>query len=812
MARVFWLLILAWHLLPAPPSLADEEAKILVGGHGDIQRLDIRGTRTFTPEDVKRALSWNWQTMLAAHPSADMFEYAEVLRQKARIGYLHEGFPDVEASVNLDLDTRCLVLTIEEGPRFTAADVDVTGLKTIPADKLIQRLTEPYPPKDAVAEFEQTNGKTSVCWVDRDGKKVDLREPVWQSGTPAPFAEITRNRLRNKVKEAFSGLGHHFARFELQVVADRAEQTARLQVDVIDEGPKATIGAIEINGNRKNSDQDVCRYLDVEVGKTLDRDEYLRITRLLRRSGRFIESKVTPMEPASEDDSILLRIDLTEYDPASPLTEALSPDEEVLLKLRDWLANTDRWEGDLLATVRFDEETQLEVAVSPEHGAVAVLGGPDDAEGFDLALVAGRERVGLYSASNHAKLEGDPGKGELSGSISLKMVEKPDDAEQPYRSNLAFSLSVNSEDKLTEDLPFRLSIQLDSCAFIAMAHEHQAKHELREGVLTVESDLFVWQVDTQSGRLIEFSSHSKEQRAKGDPPGVKIAFQKEAFSRQLQRIESLTAGFPNRFDPQWPVTTSLQFLCRQELLERLPVLEPEHKRALRVASLLAEKRVLQPLDEFAVWLFTLRPRDERFTIPDEFGGSIDSFLKIMAARIALSASDRVFMRDTWPWTVWRETALVVAGDTQHTGKELDKLYNSDAGPLCCLLVAKLLQRGDHPAAKAFAGRGLERLSLEHFRNDCRVLLDEYSLFGKCAVRFVEAFRDMEEQDVEVLRAEMNRETAVYFRQAEWILRRQRETPIEVALPELLDAAWEGGLRETAKLALEDVIDPPLPQQ
>ena len=59
---------------------------------------------------------------------------------------------------------------------------------------------------------------------------------------------------------------------------------------------------------------------------------------------------------------------------------------------------------------------------------------------------------------------------------------------------------------------------------------------------------------------------------------------------------------------------------------------------------------------------------------------------------------------------------------------------------------------------------------------------------------------------------MNRETAVYFRQAEWILRRQRETPIEVALPELLDAAWEGGLRETAKLALEDVIDPPLPQQ
>ena len=191
-----------------------------------------------------------------------------------------------------------------------------------------------------------------------------MQPAVWKKGKPAPFqgwpslASTDRysprpryqpaENIKEDINAALSELGYFFPKFQAGIELNSDNKTADLIIDILDEGPPADIGSIDISGNKINSKEDIMQYLGIESGMTFTREDHLNVKRKLWESARFIKAEVTPMKPAATDDKILLHFNLVEYPHAPPLTKSLSPEEETLLKLHKWLADNTHWEADLI--------------------------------------------------------------------------------------------------------------------------------------------------------------------------------------------------------------------------------------------------------------------------------------------------------------------------------------------------------------------------------------------------------------------------------------------------------------------------------
>ena len=143
------------------------------------------------------------------------------------------------------------------------------------------------------------------------------------------------------------------------------------------------------------------------------------------------------------------------------------------------------------------------------------------------------------------------------------------------------------------------------------------------------------------------------------------------------------------------------------------------------------------------------------------------------------------------------------GKGQYTEGELQKLYASDSsGPLAFLTASTLLRFTSVDASRLYAARGLEKLALDDFRKDYRLLLDDNSTAGRTVVRMAPDFRAMSDQEVEQLAKFYSVADSIYFRAAVRTLRSDRKKPLKEALADFIDACWKAGLQQRVKDALD----------
>jgi hypothetical protein len=170
---------------------------------------------------------------------------------------------------------------------------------------------------------------------------------------------------------------------------------------------------------------------------------------------------------------------------------------------------------------------------------------------------------------------------------------------------------------------------------------------------------------------------------------------------------------------------------------------------------------------------------------------------------ALAMFDEALPYGSWPWTLTQEAALTVLGRGQHSRDELQRLYDSPrTGPLCYWSAARLLGFVNPPAAAMFAARGQQRLALEPFRSDCRPLLADDCLLGKCVRQAAAVVRELDDAELANLIAALPDEHARVLSAAARALRADREQPLEKALDAALEAAWQAGLKAQLDAALE----------
>ncbi|MGH7136980.1 MAG: hypothetical protein ACREHD_14665, partial [Pirellulales bacterium] len=354
-----------------------------VGPHGDPSRLVIEGAKTFSAEEIRTALFNEFDVIDASDKDDPLDTLTALIAAKTVAGYQCAGFPDVKAKLT-DSGGQ-LTLTIDEGDRFTEGEVRVSGNQAIDANQVRDDLTG-------------GGSKTKRC-------------PVWHREGPASFNSEYRDWLRTKVADLAGDQGFYRSSLNVSVTSDREAKKGTLQIDFIDEGPRATLNDVAIEGNSTNSPEALLAYLAPDPQTPLTRDVRQQVEKQLLRSGRFLRVHWELGEAADRDDAWRPRLSLKEYELAPPLGDPTTREEAALLKLAEWVERFEESDEEVL--IRFPGEN-VSVIFAPRQGFIIEAAPRLDAEaadrrdGFSSAIVVAEERVGLYSAARRCKLDAAP--------------------------------------------------------------------------------------------------------------------------------------------------------------------------------------------------------------------------------------------------------------------------------------------------------------------------------------------------------------------------------------------------------------------
>lgn len=821
----------------------------LVGDWSDPNRLEIRGSQTFSAVAIRSAVLRDDDVTLAGHPAANLAAYVGRIRQKVLTGYRHAGFPEASVDVFPEEETHRLVVRVAEGPRFTAGEIEIVGAATIPADALVARLSEAYPPGRALSESVPAGeGASRVVWVNTEGMAVELLPPVWPVGQPAPFpvrplryVDAPPSALQRALASALADLGYPFAGFEYEILLNPGQRLARLQIRLIDEGPGPVLRRIDTAGNERNSREEIVEYLGLQPGTLIDRGALASLHRALWRSGRFLSWDIKParLSPGCDDpgaepnEGLALHIEVCENPHGPRLSEELSAEERILLKARDWLADFNAWGGDLVIEAAWPKAAGGGAIVSPGRGWILWVRDPT---GEDLywplhhAVTATPDAVMLHSLAHGTRLDlcGDPG--TLTGRFAF--VLEPSSENKGFLAKFGFL--YNWKDAVEEPRVL-LDLNLAPAAFLALAHDPDVRCEIRNDVLSVSAgEGRHFQADAATGRVIEIlyrpepptggdapdrtadapgdatqapgdstksaSGPPQESDAAAESASARLYFEPGAFERREAEMLAATAAHAPEPGVVRPARSVALFLLSEWLGPGTNPSSDETRLARQAIEAMVARGVFDPLEEAMLKAWAPGDAGDSFSIPVEVQEDMwGPYIRPRAARLV----DGLFPRRSWPWTVIRSMVLQCAGEAQWAWADVNWLYESaETGPLCSLVAANLLRRSMPAGARAFSDLGLQRLSLPRFRDDCRPLLDEQGAIGRCLAGVAESVRAMDETDIEALAAALPAPYSEYLSEARRVLRSDPDRPAKEALGEVLDRLWELGLKNQLQAALQ----------
>ena len=323
-------------------------------------------------------------------------------------------------------------------------------------------------------------------------------------------------------------------------------------------------------------------------------------------------------------------------------------------------------------------------------------------------------------------------------------------------------------------MPLKMSIGGDPSAFIDMTNSPICKFSVAGGVLTVLNDE-AWQplqFDVTTGRLLNDSRSGRTEN------GKRFWFERGKFQSTLDQLERTAASFPNRFDPKHAFSslvdmTADNFGSLALCADGAAVPDARHIAAWKK---LLSHIAFKGIDD---WLAKEPERDQdadRPAFDTQSTADLDNDFMQALPPFMLLLGNECFVRGTWPWVFNREVAFQAKAKKQSQSDRLTPLYNSrDTGPLSCLAFATMFAYGGDTTASAFAKRGLERLSLAGFRNDCRPMLDPRCALGKTAFALAGALRSLSDEETEALCSSFSADTSRAVRDFAAALRTSRRS-------------------------------------
>jgi len=838
-------LLLIWaHLAVAAggldPGISSQDQ--LVGGCGDLGRAVFMGNEVFGPETLRWGLYTDLDSVIATQAEVSLNECLRTLERRLAAGYAHAGFPNTVIHAELDPAACRIMLRIAEGPRFYCGKVRVKGLKTLAGEDLAAQIlmrVAPGAKTNAPSSLLEGVGETNVAtpgklpWEPKlavtliTNRSQVAEEPlgIWSAGLGAPMDAGALRSLAQAVTNAFADLGYFKARFCLafepgtltvpQPPAASDRRTLDMIVEVQDEGPVCTIGEIEVSPLRKNSKEELLSWLGLTAGQRLTHELLLEKQAQLVESGRFTVARLEP-GPPDATGKVKLRVVIGELDIAPTLSAALSPEEAALQRLRLWLQDwsdgqaeaelrlnarneegTKRWSAELIVSpqgkVLFRTSTTRESAVTPGWVFFATSN--------RAALIDVPSREGIGSATN------------WQFALQLKAgVGIDPDGRCNFSCAGGFNISTSAP-------PVKVELQLLPAAVIQIARRPELRWRLEGDRLIGSSSNAVVQVDARTGRLMEWRFLADKSAADmiAMVSGFRVAkaevvlqFQTNALAAAMAEATAASAGFTNCFEPDHPWSSGLAFLTKEALCTLLVRrMAPTNVTATGIAAATAALGKLCDRRPFTNWerVFgstTDAAQDAAFVIPpDESSKATGANPLDYGAALALGHRDGLAAPESWIGTLICEKALSLSRRANLAEKGWERLFASpDTGPLACLLAARNV---NPQAARAFAIKGLTRLTREDFRADCHPLLEGDGALPATTTNLLARLATLSDPEIDSLAVLLSPPDAVALRETVRVLRQPASAPNESSLGPVLDRWWEDSLHARLSSALRQSL-------
>ena len=785
-----------------------------VGPLARVEAIAFRGNTAFTAAQIRSGLMSSFEFLLAAHPWAGRSNYLATLPELMVRGYRCAGYPDVKATARVPATGSGIMVEIVEGPRLVQGEILFRGAKTIPVAALRHELTNSVKKSSGQplggADVSATDA--SARFLDSEGREINPREAIWQPGEPFPFSQPLGNYAQS-VEQTLTDFGYFFPKVEVSVVRHDDRGTADLLVSIIEEGPHGTVKEIVVTGVTNNSRAQILQFLGLREGMPIERELISGCERRLWESARFLRYSVTPLPLPQDTNAIRLTVDVQELSGTPALGREFSREERAMLKFRDWLLLAMRT-NDLVVSAAASNSAGLaqaiRIVISP-HGIAAWLL-PELTAGLSNAssvfLADGRDFT-AFSPRTGRKFSTPFTTNQIFQFNAALLPDRSEDREESVQLTVGAGFAPREKlEALDGASPMRLKLIFAPCAFVREAHRTNGLKWIGNTLsMTTESGEIELRIDGTTGQLLRFSGRSTDELV--GLVTFDIAFQPGAHARATQELAALAAGRPNHFESRRAISTSADFVV-QELLDS-PLVHrwlwkeldaPTRPRAGAALNALLQAGALGAFDAFANnWP---QAGDTVFYVPPKDPANVPQMMETLAAMVAarvFQLADTSFPRQSWPWVVAREAVFVFAGKPVFTERELGRLYESeDVGPVGFLALSKLLNAARMSAGQAFAMRGLDRLTLNDFRKDSRLLLEANTAAAESFTNTVQGMRALSGPDLEALIALAPRSLGPFLRNVARPSRAETK-PLPAATGALLDELWRSSLRTEIARAL-----------
>lgn len=790
--RAIWL-VMVWGCLAQAAWASPDEA--VVGDIGNPPQLIVQGAETFPPQEVADALLGDLDLACAMYPAAPLGEFCRLLVAKTVEGYRHAGFGDVSAQVAVDDSRQALELTIVEGPRYRQGDIRVIGGKAIDGAAIRDRLLQGLRPDN------DTPGTAPAAAA---APSAPAESPEWF----ATFGERDMAIRREQIAAVILDQGWMLAEFTVVPLRHRADKTSTLLISIEDDGKPAVLDAITITGNKKNSVPEILDYLGIQEGMPYRAHLEREVRERLSHSGRFIKSTVELTRPRAPGESLKLAIELEEYEKTPRLKLALSREEAALAAAGVWLAGFDESSEEMMLRVT-GKDFRIEAITSAKRGVVGTArsAGGSAERRFELSFAMTDDFIAFYSPNRRRKIEAIPVPHRVIGNVEFRLHRGPPKA----NANGAIQFGLGMKWSPRKFRPCQIKFDANAIDLLSLAHEHDAAFSWENDLLTVTYKTSELTVEAKSGRVLTWRG------VNANGLTIEITRCADKLAARLSEFKTLAAEWPNDAQADRPISCALEFACEEALADDA-IHEAQFGRELALAlSKCGKSGILSPLDR---WLGNAsRARDPLFTV-----SSIDIDLRVrnpFAALIQSCAEDgirlsgRLAPPGSWLWTDWRQAMFLIGSKPGYLGHEIYRQCSSlESGPLQFLALGTMMQMlGEKEVAKLCGLRGLERLTADAFRADCRPLLNDDTLFGECVLTTARVLAQLNEDEIRVLceaaveGESLSEDSAKRVAEFAKLLRESKEESAQGRVTAALDGSWSAGLRDYLEVKLWQLVGP-----
>ncbi|HEY2412785.1 MAG TPA: POTRA domain-containing protein [Pirellulaceae bacterium] len=794
-------------------------------------QIVFEGAEKIAVNDIQMALRTDFDTILAGHPESSLPGYLRAIEATTLLGYSHSGFSAAKATAEFDEQQQRIVVRVAEGPRHNCSDVRIDGWKQVDGKTLIKVITEPA-------------GRESTPWYQ---------------GRPVSFDEATKQRIVDKLKDTFAERGFFSPSLDVQIITEPNSETAALEIAINDEGPRAEIGEITVEGNNRDSEAGILQYLNLRPGQSFHSGLIDRLKTKLTESGRYSSVKINrgPDTQTTDDgrEIVSIKIELCEYEQAPPLFEEFTAEEKCLLAFRDWVQRWSRGETEhdivlelSLSNTAFKEACdELDMPMPPIENAdikivsVKIVMGPNrgttvsfwakdahDKPIYGQFAVFYPDRLLLGAPLRGTKLTLPQPRGIQTSLISeTGLNEKTDDGERPFYCKFGLNCKIGAHRR---GALHHFEFAIDAATILSLLRHGDVTCDLQRGVLKLRlggETPTVCQIEAESGRPILLESKLLEEGS--DEPTVRLTIRTEiqAWEREAAQIE-LQLAAATTYDADSPFRGLLEYACDEALFwMELGGQEPEKLAAVRSLRKLVSRWSPPSLTD--LWTpeiakaFDLDDDEfdnQRFSLPwQPFHWKMADFLKpnSPAGRFvfapSLSVYRRLVPRDGWLWPVGRDAILDLATESSIPSTSLLNTAKSLAiGPIGELVISSL--KDNSTIKSAAAQQDQQLLTADGFRKDYQPLLSGDGWLSKWILSLAEAARSLDEAELRSITDPiMGDDSQVRNIAASFLLmlKEEPEKPVADGLSRMFNVIWNLAGRDMVRNHLEKLA-PQSPSQ